>query len=238
MNTERAPASALDDILSRARFLLLDFDGPICSLFAGTPTAPVAGRLLGVLRRHGVALPAAVADSGDWFAILACAAAAGALPGASVEAELAGLECQAAQTAAPTAQAGDVLAACAQADMPVAVVSNNSGQAVRGYLAGHGLDGLVAAVAARTGNDPATLKPSPYLVDVAARELGAATADCVLVGDSPADMRAARVAGARAVGLAAQPADRARLAAAGADAVIRGMGDLLSVLRARCGNLG
>jgi hypothetical protein len=29
MNTERAPASALDDILSQARYLLLDFDGPI-----------------------------------------------------------------------------------------------------------------------------------------------------------------------------------------------------------------
>jgi hypothetical protein len=57
MNTEHAP-SALDDMLSRAGYLLLDFDGPICSLFAGTPTAPVADRLRGVLLRRGVALPA------------------------------------------------------------------------------------------------------------------------------------------------------------------------------------
>jgi phosphoglycolate phosphatase-like HAD superfamily hydrolase len=238
MNTERAPASALDDILSQARYLLLDFDGPICSLFAGTPTAPVAGRLRAVLRRHGVALPAAIEGSGDWFAILAFAASADSRAGAGAEAELAVVECRAARTAAPTAHAGDVLAACAQADMPVAVVSNNSGLAVRGYLAERGLDGLVAAVAARTGNDPAQLKPSPYLVDVAAQELGAATADCVLVGDSPADMQAARVSGARGVGLGAEPADLARLAAAGADAVISGMGDLVPALRARCGNLG
>jgi len=41
MNTEREPA--LDDILGRTRQLLLDFDGPVCSLFAGTDTEPVAG---------------------------------------------------------------------------------------------------------------------------------------------------------------------------------------------------
>jgi hypothetical protein len=80
MNNERGPASALDEILSRTRRLLLDFDGPICSLFAGTNTAPVAGLLRGVLRRRGVTLPAAVADTGDWFSIMSFAASAG--PGA------------------------------------------------------------------------------------------------------------------------------------------------------------
>jgi hypothetical protein len=49
MNTERAPAAALDDILNQARHVLLDFDGPVCSLFAGTPTAPVMGDLASAL---------------------------------------------------------------------------------------------------------------------------------------------------------------------------------------------
>jgi HAD superfamily hydrolase (TIGR01509 family) len=234
MNTEREPA--LDDILSQTRHLLLDFDGPVCSLFAGTDTEPVAGLLRGVLLRRGVAPPAAVAVTGDWFAILSFAASAGPDAGAAVEAELARLECLAARTAAPTAHAREVLAACAGSARPVAVVSNNSARAVRAYLAGHGLDGLVATVAARAGNDPAKLKPSPYLIDVAARSLGAAAADCVLVGDSAADMQAARAAGARGIGLAAAPGDRARLAAAGAGAVISGMAGLASALRARCGS--
>jgi phosphoglycolate phosphatase-like HAD superfamily hydrolase len=230
MNTERAPA--LDDILRQTRHLLLDFDGPVCSLFAGTDTAPVAARLRGVLLRHGVALPPAVAGTGDWFAILSFAASARPDAGAAVEAELAGLECGAARTAAPTAHAREVLAACAESGRLVAVVSNNSARAVRSYLAGHGLDGLVTAVAARTGNDKAKLKPSPYLIGVAARELEAAAADCMLVGDSVTDIEAARSAGARAIGLAAAPGHRARLAAAGADAVISGLAELASALRA------
>ena len=65
MTTERTPASALDGILSRARHLLLDFDGPVCSLFAGTPTAPVAGRLRDVLTRHGVRLPQEIGETAD-----------------------------------------------------------------------------------------------------------------------------------------------------------------------------
>jgi beta-phosphoglucomutase-like phosphatase (HAD superfamily) len=238
MNTEPAPASALDEILNRTGYLLLDFDGPICSLFAGTNTAPVAGLLRGVLLRRGVALRPAVADTGDWFKIMSFAASAGPDAGADVESELTRLECRAARTAEPTAFAADVLAACAESARPVAVVSNNSHRAVRSYLAGHGLDGLVAAIAARTGNDPARLKPSPYLIDMAAEELSAATADCALVGDSRADILAARLAGVRGIGLAAAPQDRARLAAAGAETVIFSMAELASGLRACCGSPG
>jgi hypothetical protein len=57
MNTERGPFDALDDALGRAAHLLLEFDGPICSLFAGTPTAPVAGRLRDSLVRHDIRMP-------------------------------------------------------------------------------------------------------------------------------------------------------------------------------------
>jgi phosphoglycolate phosphatase len=243
MNTERAPASALDEILSHTGYLLLDFDGPICSLFAGTNTAPVADLLRGALLRRGITPPAAVAATGDWFKIMSYAASAGPEAGADVEAELTRLECGAAATAEPTACAREVLAACAGSARPVAVVSNNSARAVRSYLAGRGLEGLVAAVVARTANEPAKLKPSPYLIETAAEELGAATADCALVGDSPADIQAARTARARGIGLAAAPGNRGRLAAAGAEVVISSMAELaIQILgpagRARCGSAG
>ena len=74
MSPERAPFAALDDILRRTRHLLIDFDGPICSLFAGTPTVPVADRLRAVITRKEGPLPTAIENTTDWFEILAYAA--------------------------------------------------------------------------------------------------------------------------------------------------------------------
>jgi D-glycero-D-manno-heptose 1,7-bisphosphate phosphatase len=42
-------------------------------------------------------------------------------------------------------------------------------------------------------------KPAPGLVEAAARALGVAPGDCVVIGDSGADVRAASAAGARSV---------------------------------------
>ena len=39
MTSPAANSSDLDAIISRTRHLLLDFDGPICSVFAGLPAA-------------------------------------------------------------------------------------------------------------------------------------------------------------------------------------------------------
>ena len=68
----------------------------------------------------------------------------------------------------------------AKAGRIIAVVSNNSDQAVRTYLALHGLDDRVDLVVARTSSDPALLKPSPHLIDQAISELEAPPAECVL----------------------------------------------------------
>jgi len=53
--------------------LLIDFDGPVCSLFAGTPAASIAARLRTVITREGVALPPAIRNTGNWFEIFAFA---------------------------------------------------------------------------------------------------------------------------------------------------------------------
>jgi len=38
--TAGSPAGeALEDVLARTRYLLLDFDGPVCDIFAGLPAA-------------------------------------------------------------------------------------------------------------------------------------------------------------------------------------------------------
>jgi phosphoglycolate phosphatase len=139
MSPERAPFAALDDILRRTRYLLIDFDGPVCSLFAGTPTASVADDLRAVITRKEVSLPAAIGNTTDWFEILAYAASVGPDVGASVEAALTELETKAVTTASPTPYIQDVIAACRESGRGVAVISNNSASAVRAYLNAHDL---------------------------------------------------------------------------------------------------
>ena len=109
--------------------------------------------------------------------------------------------------------------------VPTAVVSNQSGVA-RGFIG----DGQVAAVNRRVEellgdlgpwlicphapeDGCACRKPRPGLVIRAARALGVAPAECVVIGDIGADVDAARSAGARAV-LVPTPRTRAEEVAA------------------------
>lgn len=233
MSPERAPYAALDDILNQARHLLIDFDGPICSLFAGTPTAPIAGRLRKAITQQGVHLPLSIEGTGNWFEIFTFAASVSADLAARIESELTELECSAVPTAAPTPHVNDVISACRDSARSVAVISNNSEKAVRAYLAAHDLDNQIDLIAARISCDPALLKPSPYLIEQAASKLGTSASACVVVGDSPADVESARSAGALSIGYARTSADLECLTAAGADATIFSMADLALRLRAR-----
>ena len=233
MSPERAPFAALDDILRQTRHLLIDFDGPICSLFAGTPTAPVADRLRAVITRKDGPLPPAIENTADWFEILAYAASVGPDVAASVEAELTEMETKAVTTASPTPYLHDVVAACRESGRAIVVISNNSASAVRAYLNAHDLASQISVVAARTQPDPVILKPSPHLVNEAASALGASQSTCAVVGDSQSDIQAARAAGALSIGYAKTVADADHLAAVGAGAVIVSLADLALRLRAR-----
>ena len=86
------------------------------------------------------------------------------------------------------------------------------------------------------GSDPHDARSDLVAVarERAARKYGAplATADVVLVGDTPLDVRAAHEAGARCVAVATGPYDRAELERAGADAVLRDLVDTDALLAA------
>jgi hypothetical protein len=60
-------------IVSRTRHLLLDFDGPICSIFAGLPAATIADRLRKLLGDQAQ-LPSQIAHTEDPFEVFAYAA--------------------------------------------------------------------------------------------------------------------------------------------------------------------
>jgi phosphoglycolate phosphatase len=233
MNGGPSSSTGLDDILAHARHLLIDFDGTLCSLFAGTSTAHVADRLRKAAAQEDASLPADLARSHDWFAILTYAFSVSPEWGARVADELTEIESGALTTAVPMAYAHDALTACRESGRSVAVISNNSEQVVRTYLAAHDLDRLVSVVAARTGPDPAVLKPSSYLIEHTCIQLGAVPAACAVLGDQASDVQAARAAGARSIGYAATPPDARHLADAGADAIITSLADLTLRLRAR-----
>src|SRR5262245_7455767 len=80
--------------------------------------------------------------------------------------------------------------------------------------------------AAVCGDDPrvARAKPAPDIFLAAARDLGAAPADCLVFEDSPFGVEAARAAGMQVIALPDPAMDRGRYT--GADAVVAGFGEL------------
>jgi phosphoglycolate phosphatase len=225
-----SPSNALAKVLGSSRHLLFDFDGPICSIFAGLPARSIAGRLREALTGKGIDLPAAVRDADDPFDVLRFAATISDDLAEHVESELRTMEMRAIQTAHPTAYAREVIEAAHQAGRALAAVSNNSRQAVTGYLTTAGLVPFFDVITGRSDPHPRLLKPHPHLIIQAVKELGAAPADCVLIGDSVSDIEGARNAGTHSIGYANKPGKLERLTKAGADTVITRMADLVPLL--------
>ena len=232
MTGPAANSTDLDAIVSRTRHLLLDFDGPICSVFAGLPARIIASRLRKLLGDH-TQLPAGIARTPDPIEVFTYAATISTNLATRVETEMTGQELAAVATAAPTPYVHDVVTACQNSGRSVSIVSNNSARAVHAYLARHGLDDRISLVVARTSHDPALLKPSPHLITQAVEALDAEPGECTLVGDSVTDVQGARLAGVHSIGYANQPGQRERLSEAGAGAIINSLADLALRFRAR-----
>jgi beta-phosphoglucomutase-like phosphatase (HAD superfamily) len=111
-------------------------------------------------------------------------------------------------------------------------VSNNSGTAVRAYLAAHKLADQITAVVSRDNPDPYLMKPNPYLVRAAVGLLDSTGGECVFVGDSPSDVLAGRLGGVMVIGYANKPGKADALAQAGADAVTARLSEISAALHA------
>lgn len=222
-------ATELAALVQRARVLLLDFDGPICSIFAGHPAPLVAQELVAALSEGGETVPAEIRGSSDPFDVLRFAATLGDEVAGRTEAQLRAAEVAAVTTAQPTPRAEAVIGAWRSSERPVAVVSNNSEAAVAAYVARRGLQ--LDLVVGRTCFDPSLLKPNSHLLIRALAGLGAGALECVLVGDSPSDVAAGREAGVPTIGFANKSGKRARLQGAGANFVIDDLNDLWRTLQ-------
>lgn len=82
---------------------------------------------------------------------------------------------------------------------PIGIVTSRRRAESLAFLAQYGLTDVVAALVAR--EDSPRLKPHPQPIRLAAQQLGVAPEQCVMVGDTDVDVRAAKAAGALAVGV-------------------------------------
>lgn len=206
MSAERVPVDdpeVLRRILTNAEALLLDFDGPVCSVFAGIPAHLVAHQLRGVLADGGHEdLPAEIEKAEDPFDVLRYAAVLGRDEARYVEAALTAHESEAMDTAKPTERAHELIHRCTDLGIPIGIASNNSNIAIEAYLAKWRLTGEVGSIAGRKRPDPILLKPNPHLLIESAASLNVAIDACVFVGDSLTDIEAANRIDMKIVGFA------------------------------------
>jgi HAD superfamily hydrolase (TIGR01549 family) len=224
-------SDTLRQLLDATGPLLLDFDGPICSVFSRYPAKPLAAQLRDILVERGVEVPGDLAHEHDPLEILRWTGRLGSDElTRTIEDTLTTAELEAVRLAAPTLYAREVIVAGAQAGRPIAIVSNNSPAAVSAFLDAHRLSVHIGPVIGRAYGQPNRMKPNPEPVLTAVAALHAAPRSCALVGDSPSDMEAAHSAGVRSIAYVNKPGKTERLHAAEPDAVIESMADLAIAL--------
>jgi HAD superfamily hydrolase (TIGR01509 family) len=220
--------AALLRAFGSARAVLFDFDGPVCDLFAGSPTAAVAERIKRTARRYWGPLDSAVEQCDDSHGVLRplremyerSVPRPSALPLERAEADVTALERQAVRTALPTPHLHALVDLLLDHGKRLTVVSNNAEGPIREYLVRLGLASKFDGVFGRSPHDARLMKPHPDCVHRALRHLALPASDCLLIGDQLTDLDAARSAGTGFLGLTRRAGRALRMAQGGADAVV------------------
>ncbi|MBF6231559.1 HAD family hydrolase [Nocardia farcinica] len=202
----------MTSLLTGRRCLLLDFDGPVCSVFAGLPDHVAAAELAAALDPPA---PATVRDYTDPFDVLRYAAEHRPDEAAAIESRFTDIERRAVACARPTPDAAELIYDAANRPATVvAIVSNNSVAAIDAYLTAHGLRTQISGIFARTCADVSRLKPAPTLLLDALDTLNIPASNAVFVGDSITDVQAGQAAGVPVIAFANRPDKVHRLTAA------------------------
>lgn len=221
--------SELAELLRTIRHLMLDFDGPVCHVFAGRPAPGVADRLRALIAAEQE-VPAELAEESDPLGFYRYTPQLSPELAARVTERLRAEEVEAATTAELTPGVVDAMRACKRTGRVVTVVSNNTPEAVETFLAKHDLSKYIEHVAGRSNADPALMKPSPYLLQRAADAVETRLFASALVGDSDTDIEAAHATGMTAIGYANKPGKAERFAELSAEAIITDMYELAAAV--------
>ena len=184
--------------------LLLDFDGTICHLFERHDLNPTAKRVADILAERSIQFSTtqsaySVYSDVTLRAIRSLEDASQIL--ASVELAISEAEVAAARTATALPGIEEVLRYSEINLCLIAIVPNNSPDAVETFSARHA--GLLRSipVVGRNPERPEDMKPSSLPVKKALATLGVDATNAVLIGDTPTDMRAAGSAGCAFAGI-------------------------------------
>lgn len=191
MEPGRSPAQ----LIAESKGLLLDFDGPVCDVYAGSDPARIA-------REVAAAFDLEV-ETDDPLDLITHAIATGG-PVDAIHHALTMTEIEAVRTATETPGARRLLE---EYHGPVAIVSNNATGAIDAWLTRTGLRSSIEVI---TGRDPRHMKPDPRSLEIAIETIGCQPEGCIFVGDSMSDIEAALRADVPMIALAnRQPKRRA-----------------------------
>ncbi|MCC3653135.1 HAD family hydrolase [Streptomyces sp. S07_1.15] len=252
----RHPAPAVADTM-RARLRRLRpaaRPAPVTATAAGAPGSPGSPGSSGTAhgtRGSGLAGLPGVPDvpaTRDPHALLHALALGAGAPGgpggppgpaarsgivAELERLLAAEEIRAAASAEPTPYADELVQRLHATGHALAVTTNNTAGAAEAYLERRGLAELFRPHIHGRVTEPWLLKPDPDCLHRALRSTGHDAAMAVMIGDSTADLLAARAAGVRFLGYARDETRWRRLRDAGAGSVVTSLGDVLAALPER-----
>ena len=207
-----------EELIANAKALLLDFDGPVTALMPAPLNSEAADAARSPLQ--GLELPTQIRETTDHLTVLRWTFQNATSRMGDVERACTNAEVACARTSQPSPEIRWFLEQATQRDIPLAVVSNNSEEAVRTFLDRFAWSDRFAAYACRTPETSRLLKPHPFLVIAATRLVDVEPANCVFIGDSVSDVHAGHAAAVKTIGLAKSDARRVELTCAGADGLI------------------
>jgi HAD superfamily hydrolase (TIGR01509 family) len=205
-------------VFAAAQLVMIDFDGPVCSVFASFAPAAAAEAMRASLQGRGARVAAAWNSVPDPHALIALIGESGDQEALSVaENCLTRTETHAVGSAAMTDGLREFLESLHNRNW--AIVSNNSTDSITHYFS------IIQAqqppaIFGRVPNRPDLMKPSPFLLNQALRSLGGKPEEAVFLGDSASDVTAGLAARVPTIGYANKPGKRQTLEAAGATNVI------------------
>ncbi|WP_413758346.1 HAD family hydrolase [Streptomyces sp. MMBL 11-3] len=224
-------------VIERARFILFDFDGPICRLFAGHSARYVARDLVEWLEHQG--LRELLTDEErvhpDPMAVLYAVNRRHPRSDLVVELEdrLTQQELRAAPSAWPTEFADPLIRTWSAVGARLAIATNNSPRTAVTYLESRGLSDCFAPNVYGRTQDLDHLKPHPHCLNRALNAMGAAPRSALMIGDAPSDYVAAEAAGVPFLGYARNAEKATLLRDAGAGQVVGSLEPVLRILRSR-----
>lgn len=227
----------LRDTITQARFVLFDFDGPVCRLFAGHSAERVAKDLVEWLERqgmHGLLTPEERVHPDPMVVLHAVDRRhPHSELVAELEARFTQQELKAVAKAWPTAYADAVIRTWSAVGARLAITTNNSPRTAARYLDSRGLAECFTPNIYGRSQDLHHLKPDPYCLNRALSALGAAPSDALVIGDAPSDLYAAERAGIPFLGYARNERKEKLLRDAGAAHLVTSLETVLQALRGR-----